>query len=709
MLSGRDLANNQYNESKSGIPYITGASNIENGIIHINRWTDQPVVISVIDDLLITCKGTIGKTAFNKIGDMHIARQIMAIRNFSQKLDTRFLKIWLDGFVHQLMQKSKSMIPGFARDDLTYAIYPLPPLEEQSRIVTKVNDLLALCDKLEDQQQKREKLCKLVRKSSLTALAVASSSDNLFQSWARVQDHLSLLVDGHESIVELQEVLLQLAVDGYLSSSREELFKWPKIELNQCINDVLTGPFGSALHKRDYVKDGTPVKAQAGKRPAVVIDGKPSSASQLIEHAREYLPSHIFTYYSGKSERIEQLFQAHQRRFSQVLRQGKDDLVRRLFYCRGGHSKLVLLACLLSKDEVFTQLLDDLNIVELDSALFVLKQPHHLKRELGEKDILEGDNRFWYARGTVVTEFLDKLWQLAVAPIDHTSTKLIDFRGRTEKQEQIYLFLPDKDALEKLGELVGPPERFFRYAEGAYIGDLIDDVRINVKHKDIDGNITFDQLSEGELQLLTVLGLMRITSQDHCLFLLDEPDTHLNPIWKLRYFDDIEKVIFRNEDQTLAGDSQIIITTHDPMMVGSLRREQVRILRKETGRTVVEETDQHPQGMGVTGLLKSELFGLRATVDSETLRRLDRRNYLYALGKKRTSAQNAELTQLSDELSDLGFATSDFKDPYFALFTQKMALHTKFHKEMLTPGEQREQDAIADKIIEEILREEKRV
>ena len=35
---------------------------------------------------------------------------------------------------------------------------------------------------------------------------------------------------------------------------------------------------------------------------------------------------------------------------------------------------------------------------------------------------------------------------------------------------------------------------------------------------------------------------------------------------------------------------------------------------------------QHPQGMRVAGLLKSELFGLRSTVDSETLRRMDRRN-----------------------------------------------------------------------------------
>ena len=57
-----------------------------------------------------------------------------------------------------------------------------------------------------------------------------------------------------------------------------------------------------------------------------------------------------------------------------------------------------------------------------------------------EKDILEGDRRFWYARGEVVSEFLDKLWQLAIAPIDDIADKLIDFRGRTEKQAQLYLF-----------------------------------------------------------------------------------------------------------------------------------------------------------------------------------------------------------------------------------------------------------------------------
>jgi hypothetical protein len=56
-------------------------------------------------------------------------------------------------------------------------------------------------------------------------------------------------------------------------------------------------------------------------------------------------------------------------------------------------------------------------------------------QNLDEKDIVEGDKRFWYARSEVVSEFLDKLWQLAVAPIQDTASKLIDFRGRRETQE----------------------------------------------------------------------------------------------------------------------------------------------------------------------------------------------------------------------------------------------------------------------------------
>jgi predicted ATPase len=523
------------------------------------------------------------------------------------------------------------------------------------------------------------------------------------------------------------------------------------------------------------------------KRPYVWVDGKSESQGYLLKN-RELIPSHIFAYYSGRNERIEQLFQEHQRRFN--LRQeittdeffsdseltaytnsprfielqdqlrkfeGKsfselaeneraeyqaiqkelkpfeeerarfleraeeqsqrrreklgDDRLRRLFYCRGGHSQLVLLACLLSDDPVFKKVLNNLHIESLESALFVLKEPHRLREKrrggkFDEIEINEGDPRFWYARGNVVSEFLDKLWQVAWAPIEQEASKQIDFRGRSEKQKQLYLYVPNKEKLRELGELVGGPDSFFRYAEGAYIGDLIDEVRITVKKRDEHGGkVSFTNLSEGELQMLTVLGLMRITREDHCLFLLDEPDTHLNPIWKLRYFDDIEGVLSSEKDSLVQGESQILITTHDPMMVGSLKREQVHILRKHGDRSVIESPDEHPQGMGVTGLLKSDLFGLSSTLDIETERRLFRRNELF-VKSPRIPEEDAELTRLSAELADLGFSTADFRDPDYALFVRKMAQHRKFRKPVLTPEEQAEQNRIADDIISEILREE---
>ncbi|EMM7670206.1 AAA family ATPase [Citrobacter freundii] len=483
------------------------------------------------------------------------------------------------------------------------------------------------------------------------------------------------------------------------------------------------------------------------KRPYVWVDGKAESQGYLLKN-RELLPAHIFAYYSGRNERIEALFQEHQRRFNQRqeittdevlseqllenftgsesdiraveeakrrhesrLKQAGDDRLRRLFYCRGGHSQLVLLACLLSDDPVFQKVLKNLHIESLESALFVLKEPYRLreKRRSGkfdQQELNEGDPRFWYARGNVVSEFLDKLWQVAWAPIEQEATKQIDFRGRTEKQKQLYLFVPNQEKLKQLGELVGSADSFFRYAEGAYIGDLIEEVRITVKKRDEHGGkVSFTHLSEGELQMLTVLGLMRITREDQCLFLLDEPDTHLNPIWKLRYFDDIEGVMSSDTAVPVRSESQIIITTHDPMMVGSLKREQVYIMRRDSNRTLVDTPDEHPQGMGVTGLLKSDLFGLSSTLDIETERRLFRRNELFVLSP-RSLEEDEELSRLSAELADLGFSTADFRDPDYAMFVRKMAQHRRFRKPVLTPEEQAEQDTIADLIIDEILREE---
>ena len=465
-------------------------------------------------------------------------------------------------------------------------------------------------------------------------------------------------------------------------------------------------------YELEYTCRGHSVRVD-GAKGRVYITGPEDSdpieraISYLSSNAKRYLPNHVFAYYSGKSERIEAIFQQHQQRFYKALLDGSDELLRRLFYCRNVHSQFVLLAYLLKEDVECRRILTDLGIEELESVLFVLKQPYWYKNDLAEEILTDGDNRFWYARGIVQT-FLDQLWKESIAPIDHNESRVLDFRGRKETQDLLYLFVPDKEALGRVAEEIGEPARFFKYLESTYISDLIDEVRINVKHRDINGSLNFTQLSEGEQQLLTVLGLMRFTHEDESLFLLDEPDTHLNPIWKLRYFDEIDKVV-KLQNSSIAGDSQLIITTHDPLMIGSLRKEQVRILRCQGGRTMVDMPDEHPQGMGVAGLLKSELFGLPSTLDSHTLKQLQKRNELLALKAKKqlSKKQDEELQKLRDQLDDLGFSR-EYRDPLYQQFIEQMyAVRSLPLDQILSPTELKEQEALAKKIVTKLVKKEK--
>lgn len=218
LISGRDLEPSKYNSKGDGIPYITGASNIEHGKIIIQRWTQSPEVISITGDTLITCKGTIGKIAKNTSGNAHIARQIMAIRNFSGVLNTGFLDLWLKTFTKTLISKSKSMIPGFSRHDLELAIYPLPPLEEQSQIVAKVDELMALCDRLEELQQTRRTLQNALRQTLLHAPATENLKE-FKNSWERLEQNLYTALTSPGDVETLRSYILKLAVTGRLSKT----------------------------------------------------------------------------------------------------------------------------------------------------------------------------------------------------------------------------------------------------------------------------------------------------------------------------------------------------------------------------------------------------------------------------------------------------------------------------------------------------------
>ena len=93
---------------------------------------------------------------------------------------------------------------------------PIPPLAEQHRIVAKVDELMALCDRLEAQQADAESAHAQLVQALLDSLTQASDADDFAQSWQRLAEHFHTLFTTESSIDALKQTLLQLAVMGKL-------------------------------------------------------------------------------------------------------------------------------------------------------------------------------------------------------------------------------------------------------------------------------------------------------------------------------------------------------------------------------------------------------------------------------------------------------------------------------------------------------------
>ena len=142
LLSGRDLDNSRCNAEGYGVPYLVGASCIDNGHINIYRWTETPEVISKKGDVLLSCKGTVGEVVLNTLGNLHIARQFMAIRSKApQYILPEYLGIIIKASIDTLKKAARGIIPGISREDILELTVLIPPFEEQQRILSRIAEL----------------------------------------------------------------------------------------------------------------------------------------------------------------------------------------------------------------------------------------------------------------------------------------------------------------------------------------------------------------------------------------------------------------------------------------------------------------------------------------------------------------------------------------------------------------------------------------
>lgn len=217
---------------------------LEDGLQYITQEVQRSISRYIInqEDLYITIAGTIGQVGrVPAFFDGHNLTENAAKIVF-RGLNSEYFQLALssDLVQQQFRDKTKQLAqPKLALKRIAGAKFPFPPLAEQHRIVAKVDELMALCDKLEKAQAKRES-----RRDRLVASTLAGISAPQAESRGSkfFINHLPRITARPEHIKQLRQTILNLAVRGKLvpqdpkDEPATKLLKLIEAEKNQLIN-----------------------------------------------------------------------------------------------------------------------------------------------------------------------------------------------------------------------------------------------------------------------------------------------------------------------------------------------------------------------------------------------------------------------------------------------------------------------------------------
>ena len=181
--------------------------------------------------------------------------------------------------------------------------FPLPPTEEQIRIVAMVEELMNLCARLEEQQQRRRLLQNALRQSTLHAMADAESPHELEESWQRLVPNFESLFDRNEDVRVLRDVMCDLAMRGVTIPKS-------KMVNGEILNAAVLRPLSDRLEWKplskltEYITSGS-----RGWKKYMANEGDSFIRSQDIKHDELIFENPAFVRLPEKAEGMRTLVQ----------------------------------------------------------------------------------------------------------------------------------------------------------------------------------------------------------------------------------------------------------------------------------------------------------------------------------------------------------------------------------------------------------------
>ena len=218
VVMGSSPPGSTYNKIGEGVPLINGPVEFTPGSFGrtlINQYTTAPTAYCNEGDFLICVRGsTTGRTnvaAFRAC----VGRGVAAIQPL---FEDQFIRLAIRVRQEAILQMGRGIaFPSISRDQLAGLPIPLPPLAEQHRIVTKVDELMSLCDQLEAAKAEREQCRDSLVAASLQGLNQPAEEEETFREHARFTfNNLPRITTRTSHIKQLRQTILNLAVRGKL-------------------------------------------------------------------------------------------------------------------------------------------------------------------------------------------------------------------------------------------------------------------------------------------------------------------------------------------------------------------------------------------------------------------------------------------------------------------------------------------------------------
>ena len=439
-----------------------------------------------------------------------------------------------------------------------------------------------------------------------------------------------------------------------------------------------TPPFDFCL---EYEAQGRQVELSAAKgRLRAIVDGQAISIRHFRQRlrggeAQVYYPETTFAYYSGDCDRIQRLLRRYHASFRRLVQKPDRDNLRPLFVLSTNQqARNILLALIAHRHSEF---LDRLNIAGARDVRIVLQSPKGFDPDKDEP-VLWGTSGKVAKTIAALAETADYEKSKRIPPPVPVIEEIRQTRspvpvveqstGPSFSEARTYTYHENSNQELHLPKLAARLERghdnLYLALEHLAARGILKRADYELMGKQDGAPFDFDQLSEGEKQLIAVIGAIRLTNQRDNLLLLDEPDTHLNPQWSWEYPEMLEDAF----DDTQKHQSTVLMATHDPVVISGLVRQQVFLANGAgTEQTTFEHPYRNPRGQGIANLLcSSEFFGLPSSLDKKTQVLMDERLRL-SLKETLSDQDKQRLRELNEQLEILTPGISE-RDPDFVAF-----------------------------------------